>query len=241
MNVSDDAFVPGMNTPTTEYVPDSQGDPEGTVKRQAAFATPRGAAPFFILEDFDWRNRVDTATGEITWYMVAKNGLAQLVAKEAETRMDRAVQQLEDDDKVIARELAKDLISAKQTALAVDQYLPNRFDQLLMDNAAQSAAFAARKHQQVVGARSRMQPDQAEPEWLETVRNLGKQSARRAAILAYALLNVAPESTINFLNGAYNTLRMEARRNQDQYLNPDRLKDQVAHENSASAVLDENW
>lgn len=234
--ILDGAYVPETNTPDTEWNDDNQADPEGAERRAQPQAS-RTDTPSYVLDDFDWRERTDHQTGEVTYYMVAKPQAVNRAMASAPARRAAAFGRLGDEDHATIKTLTGELTSLSQTLSVLDDYARTALIKLFAEQAARGFVRVARWVDQINGAMSRIPEDKPTPDWVMNIQSIAKDASRRAAIYDQVVKNVEPSTELNFKGAAWDVMRAEAYKNQQRFNDPAAAKRNAENDQNATNAL----
>lgn len=240
MNISDNAFVPTMDAPITDHFEDTDtiADSENVeFRKTGGHGKTKDAAPEWVLKEFQWKSRVDQITGETQWFMSPIPTAVELTARSAPDVLADGIENMTDEDTELARQLAADIRSLIETATVVDGYLEKAIPKFFAGHLAKNCIFLSRRVDRANSWTDRLKKDEPEPDALTDMVGQILSSTATAAVMRYALLDVAPNEPLNFKSAAWDVYKWQAWTHQNAYLNPDELGNREENTKDATKTL----
>ena len=241
-NLTDNAFVPSTEEQITNHFEDTDNlaDADGVDARngQGAHATTKEQTPEFVLAEFEWKSRTDKITGETHWIMSPIKSAVQTLIKEAPGILNEGIGLLEEDDKALARQLAKDITNLSQTLIVVDSYQETALRRHFNNQLARKAIYALRTVRAADEWSTRVQcQGNEEPDNLTAMIERAFDDAKQVATLRSVLLQIDPKMEVNYKSVAWDIMKYLAYTHQKKYLNPDELANRQANSHATSSTL----
>jgi len=221
----------------TQIGDDELADPDGAAERASVKKSEKGAAPPYVMQDFDWRSTVDLATGENRWYMSPRREAVERTAASAPERVLNARMKLDKEDRALVKVLVADIESLVQTLHGVDTWVIDAPIRMVADQITRAAVQVARWKEQLNGARQYRKPGEPRKDWEVQVHQMAVETGRRAGIFAEALQELKPDFELNYSAAAWSAMRYAATKNQERFLNPDQIRAKTENEQNATDAL----
>jgi hypothetical protein len=241
-NITDNAFVPSTKEQVTDHFEDTDNlaDADGMDARacRGAHATTKEVTPAYVLAEFKWKSRVHTDTGESTWFMTPIASAVQSLINEAPDILSIGIDEMGDEDRALARQMAVEINSLAQTLIAIDTFQEKALKRYFNDQLARKAIYAVRTARAADQWSDRVQAQgKEEPENLTSMIERSFGDALQVATFRSALLEVDPKLEITYKSAAWDVMKYLAFSNQNKYLNPDELANRQANSHGATSTL----
>lgn len=214
---------------------DTNANPQGIFREEQA----NTGVPPWVYDDFNIRENVNPETGEIRYFVNPKPLVVNLVAKQAPERVQSGMGELDETDIRLAAQLAEEMRSYMQTAIAVDEFFANAPLYHLRSELANSAVRATRWLKTVKSGLSRIKEGQETPDWIDNMINMIRDTNRRCAILATILGELESDylSKMRYDSAAWQVMGQEARKHAQTYFSAPSDKENAENNNNASIAL----